>query len=375
MKKCLNCGNDVRPSVVKCNHCGKNPNEGPADGVASGEAPGTLPGAPPAPAVPSPFAAATPSPVAGLKAPLPTPGAPQTTPAPTSLPAGPETPGAAAAPAPDGGEALPRPDAVQAPPPAVAFSLPGQAPAAPASETDPSQTPQETPPGGEASQDGPVQDWGAPVGSTQDLERYWAVKRDPQPGIMDPAAAKAEFKASSGGNLGLMAALCVLVGGALCAYGGLQDWATPYVSGQAEEVGITFTSTGGGGRTVAILGGFGVLGAIIWFAAGRDTRKLRFEVVFGLICTGIAAYNLFTLTDQLVGSLVDSLETFGVGAEVARGQINGWADAGLLGVEAEPGLYIALAGGVILTLGGLLAIFAKTGPKATSFSTPTQGGS
>jgi hypothetical protein len=212
------------------------------------------------------------------------------------------------------------------------------------------------------------------VGSTQDLERYWAVKQEPQPGMMDPAAAKAEFKANAGGTLGLMAALCVLVGGALCLYGGFQDWASPFVTGPAEKIGITFTSAGGGGRTVAILGGFGVLGAIIWFAAGRDTRKLRFEVVFGLICTGIAAYNLFTLTEQLVSSLVDSLETLGVSADIARGKINGWVDAGFLGVDAQPGLYIALAGGIILTLGGILAIVAKTGPKAKSFATQTQGG-
>lgn len=339
MKKCLNCGNEVRPSVVKCPSCGQNPNT-PKEGAAPPDA-GLAP-----PPGPPPFV----------------PGAP-----PGQPPSGqPVAPGVAAPGTPPGGpggpaETVARPDAVQAPPASVAFTLPGQAPPPEAPSQDGVAEP-----GGAEAEPGESQDWGPASGNTQGLETYWAEK-DAAPPAADPAAAQQQFAAGSAPDgKGQAAAVLIMLGGLLAVVGALQPWFT--LGSEGIKMLADFTQTAKGtegweGQACLILGIVSILMGVIWFFAGRETRRLKGAMFDGILITGISIYTLVTLQSQLTDAATDAIAVIGLTESAARGQVAGWVSANKLTITPEIGLYLAIGGGVILMIGSLLAFLAKPAPR------------
>jgi hypothetical protein len=80
-------------------------------------------------------------------------------------------------------------------------------------------------------------------------------------------------------------------------------------------------------------------------------------VLVGLVGGGLALYDALTAKDSVLDAAAEELApSFGVSADQVRAALDLAIDDGQLGVSISVGLYVAMAGGLIAIVGGVLGL-------------------
>jgi hypothetical protein len=161
------------------------------------------------------------------------------------------------------------------------------------------------------------------------------------------------------------AGIVAIVGGALLAVGSLLPWAE--VSGSGESV----TAKGLDGSDGYITLAAGVVAVVTGLVMLRGTRRAVavVAVLVGLVGGGLALYDALTAKDSVLDAAAEELApSFGVSADQVRAALDQAIDEGQLGVSISIGLYVAMAGGLIAIVGGVLGLRESAGvtPAATA---------
>lgn len=151
-----------------------------------------------------------------------------------------------------------------------------------------------------------------------------------------------------------------VLGGALMAFGSLRDWAAVSLGGSSEGAIPTKGIDVWQGKATLILGALIVVGIL----ALRFVRpERRNAMAFAIVVAGLAALALglwavlaleSVVHDTGVDALIKVLEGLGVSATKARQQILATLSKEGIGVNAQIGLWMTVAGGVLATAGGLV---------------------
>jgi hypothetical protein len=155
------------------------------------------------------------------------------------------------------------------------------------------------------------------------------------------------------------APLAMAVGGALAVASYLLNWATFTFPGPSDTEMVVHI----GHRNVALF--FGILllarGVMTWrlgLSAGRAWGG--FAVVTGAILAGYAVYDLLTLRSVAVDVLVsNTVEQLRIPVAEVRAIVDAQIAQGVLGVTFLPGIFLALAGGLLGIVGGVLTLRAS----------------
>lgn len=151
-----------------------------------------------------------------------------------------------------------------------------------------------------------------------------------------------------------------VLGGALMAFGALRDWAAISLGDSSEGAIPTKGIDVWQGKATLILGALIVVGIL----ALRFVRpERRNAMAFAIVVAGLAALALglwavlaleSVVHDTGVDALIKVLEGLGVSATKARQQILATLSKEGIGVNAQIGLWMTVAGGVLATAGGLV---------------------
>ena len=304
-KRCPHCDGEIRPSVLKCLHCGKNVND-PPDVAPADEA--------------SPVAAAV---EAALD--------------PTAPPTGVAfTPPVAVVP-------------MQSPPTQPTSAAAGAVPPVARDISAPD-----------------VQDWGSPTPSTTGADPYWQVKRVPpvSPGGAPPeAAAKKKADPKS-----VVAAILLLSGGVVAMAASLQPWITSSGNCLKEVLSDSRRGFAGWeGKLTVVLGVACVILGLLSFVR-RDAGPLKGGLVAGLGMVAVGFYTMLTASSSVVAELVAKYEVTGMRQDAARGLVAGCLDSGSFKTSPEMWLYAVIAAGVAAFIGGLLAFSVRPAPHTDPLS-------
>ena len=169
------------------------------------------------------------------------------------------------------------------------------------------------------------------------------------------------------------AGIVAIVGGALLAVGSFLPWAE--VSGS----GASVTATGLDGLDGYITLAAGLVAVVTGLAMLRGTRRAMavVAVLVGLVGGGLALYDALTAKDGVLDAAAEEIApSLGVSADLVRAGLDQAIDDGQLGVLISIGLYVAMAGGLIAIVGGVLGLRESVGvtPVATAAppSPPTE---
>jgi hypothetical protein len=149
------------------------------------------------------------------------------------------------------------------------------------------------------------------------------------------------------------AAIVAIVGGALLAVGSFLPWAE--VSGSDASV----TAKGLDGSDGYITLAAGLVAVVTGLMMLRGTRRAVavVAVLVGLVGGGLALSDTLTAKDSVLDAAAEELApSFGVSAEQVRAALDLAIDDGQLGVSIGVGLYVAMAGGLIAIVGGVLGL-------------------
>lgn len=301
-KRCPHCDGEIRPSVVKCRHCGKSvndPPEAPPAGAEAGEQ----------------VSAGVSPPAAAVEAAL-DPVAPPV------------------------GVAFTPPVAVlptQPPPGPPAAAVPSVAVTAPASA---------------------VQDWGSPDVGKVVADPYWQVKRT-IPAAAPNVGAQAEAERKKTDPKIVVSAILLLCAGVAAIAASLQPWITLSANGLKEVADQSRRGFAGWEGKATVILGVVCIAVSLMSLVRKDAGPLKVGVVAGLGIAAVGLYTVLTATSQFSSTLVAAREVAGMREEAARGLVTGWFESGALKVSSETGLYAAIAVGVIALLGGLLAFSVR----------------
>jgi hypothetical protein len=158
------------------------------------------------------------------------------------------------------------------------------------------------------------------------------------------------------------AGIVAIVGGALLAVGSFLPWAE--VSGSDASV----TAKGLDGSDGYITLAAGLVAVVTGLLVVRGTRRAVavVAVLVGLIGGGLALYDALTVKDSVLDAAAEEVApSFGVSADQVRAVLDQAIDAGQLGVSIGIGLYVALAGGLIAIVGGVLGLRQSAAQSAT----------
>ena len=166
------------------------------------------------------------------------------------------------------------------------------------------------------------------------------------------------------------AGIVSIVGGALLALGSFLPWAE--VSGS----GASVTAKGLDGSDGYITLAAGLVAVVAGLVMLRPTRRAVtvVAVLAGLVGGGLALYDALTAKDSVLDAAAEELApTFGVSADQVRSALDQAVDSGQLGVSVGIGPYIAIIGGLVVTVGGVLGMRESVTqhPTASSAASPT----
>jgi hypothetical protein len=154
--------------------------------------------------------------------------------------------------------------------------------------------------------------------------------------------------------------LLTVLGGALIAFGAIGNWASITLGGGTVNVVPTKGIDIWQGKVALILGALIVI-AILALRFVRPERRNAMAiaiVVVGLVALALGLWALLALKsvvqDTGVESLVKILEGLGIPATRARQQILETMSEQGIDVEAQAGLYMTVAGGILATVGGFV---------------------
>ena len=313
-KRCPHCDGEIRPSVVKCRHCGRNVSDPPEARTAAGS--------PPESSVPPSVGGGQ-----GESAVSPIAAAVEATLDPAPPPAG------------------------------IAFKPPVAVVPIQAMTPDPTAAPATSSVAMAPASD--VQDWGTPEGKTP-ADPYWQVKAASPAqvaagGEQVEVAQKTDPKAT-------VSAVLLLTAGVIGIVASLQPWVSTSASGlRGVEDEVRRGFSGWEGKVTVALGVACLILALVSFVR-KDAGSLKIGLAAGLGIVGVGVYTLLTATSQFVATLVSAREVEGMREDAARGLVTGWRDSGVLKVSPQTGLYLVIGAGVVACIAGLLALSVKPSP-------------
>jgi hypothetical protein len=149
------------------------------------------------------------------------------------------------------------------------------------------------------------------------------------------------------------AGIVSIVGGALLAVGSFLPWAE--VSGSGG--GVTAKGLDGSDGFITLAAGLvAVVTGLVMLRATRRAVAIV-AVLAGLVGGGLALYDALTAEDSVLDAAAEELApTLGVSADQVRAALDQAVDSGRLGVSVGIGPYMAIIGGLVVTLGGVLAM-------------------
>jgi hypothetical protein len=155
--------------------------------------------------------------------------------------------------------------------------------------------------------------------------------------------------------------LLTAIGGALIAFGSIENWATITLGGSTENAvpnkGIDLWQ----GKVTVVLGAMIVIGILALRFVRPERRNMVgiLLTVAGLVCLGIAVWCLVSLTSVIHGTGVDALakriaDVLGISEAKARQAVLRTMQQKGIDVRAQIGLWMAVAGGLLATAGGFV---------------------
>jgi hypothetical protein len=148
--------------------------------------------------------------------------------------------------------------------------------------------------------------------------------------------------------------IVAIVGGALLALASFLPWAE--VSGE----GASVTAKGIDGSDGYLTLGAGVVAVLIGVVlVMRGSRRILaiITILVGIVGGGLALYDALTAKDSVLDAAAEELApSFGVSTDQVRAALDQAVDTGQIGVSVSYGLYLAVAGGVIVIVGGILGL-------------------
>jgi len=147
--------------------------------------------------------------------------------------------------------------------------------------------------------------------------------------------------------------ILAIVGGALLAIGSFLAWA------EVAGGGTSVTTRGIDGSHGAITLAAGAAALLAGIAMTRRAERMLAALVMvaGIVGGGIGLYNAFTTKDAVLDSAAEKLaRDLGTSAEQARTALDEMIEAGQLSVSISIGLYVVIAGGAVVLVGGILGL-------------------
>ncbi len=166
-------------------------------------------------------------------------------------------------------------------------------------------------------------------------------------------------------------AILAIAGGALLGLGSFLAWAE--VSGG----GTSVTAKGIDGSDGYITLGAGIVALLVGVLLLRQPRRALavLAIAAGLVGGGVAVYDALTAKDSVLDAAAEELApTIGASAEQVRVLLDEAIEAGQLGISLSIGIYMAIAGGLLALVGGIVSLRGsedKQGEAATGWAMPT----
>jgi hypothetical protein len=148
-------------------------------------------------------------------------------------------------------------------------------------------------------------------------------------------------------------AILAIVGGALLAIGSFLAWAE--VSGGGTSV--TAKGTDGSDGWVTLVAGLIAIAAGV--AALKGTRRALaiLMIIAGLIGGGLGLYDALTAKDSALDTAAEEIAPqFGASVDEVRTLLDQAIDSGELSISISIGLYVVIAGGILVLVGGFLSL-------------------
>jgi hypothetical protein len=123
--------------------------------------------------------------------------------------------------------------------------------------------------------------------------------------------------------------------------------------------GTTVTAKGVDGSDGYITLGAGLVAIVAGIVMARGTKRVLavLLILAGIVGGGIGLYDAMTAKDSVLDAAAEELApTFGASTEQVRTALDQAIDAGQLSVTISIGLYVVIAGGVVVLVGGILGL-------------------
>ena len=155
--------------------------------------------------------------------------------------------------------------------------------------------------------------------------------------------------------------LLTAIGGALIAFGSIENWATITLGGSSENAVPTKGIDLWQGKVTVVLGAMTVIGILALRFVRPERRNMVgiLLTVAGLVCLGIAVWCLVSLESVIHGTGIDALvkrvaDVLGMSEVQARQAVLRTMQQKGIDVRAQTGLWMAAAGGLLATVGGFV---------------------
>ncbi|MGH2595350.1 MAG: hypothetical protein ACRDH7_05245 [Actinomycetota bacterium] len=155
--------------------------------------------------------------------------------------------------------------------------------------------------------------------------------------------------------------LLTAIGGALIAFGSIENWATITLGGSSENVVPTKGIDLWQGKVTVVLGAMTVIGILALRFVRPERRNMVgiLLTVVGLVCLGIAVWCLVSLESVIHGTGIDALtkhvaDVLGISEAQARQAVLRTMQQKGIDVRAQTGLWMAAVGGVLASVGGFV---------------------
>ena len=144
----------------------------------------------------------------------------------------------------------------------------------------------------------------------------------------------------------------MIVGGALGAVGSFLTWADVQVA----DVSASAKGIDGSDGYITVVGGLLLVVAGILAMRTTGRRVAVFGIMAGLLVAGVGIYDAVTAEDSVLDATAEEVAPqVGVPVEQVRTILQQSADSGELDISLQLGLFLVIGGGVIGTIGGVIA--------------------
>lgn len=148
-------------------------------------------------------------------------------------------------------------------------------------------------------------------------------------------------------------AILTIAGGALLGIGSFLAWAE--VSGG----GASVTAKGIDGSDGYITLGTGIIAVLVGMLLLRQAKRALavLAIAAGLVGGGVAVYDALTAKDSVLDSAAEELAPpVGASPDQVRVLLDEAIDAGQISISLSIGIYVVIAGGLLVLVGGILSL-------------------